>query len=110
VTTLTFKEVSFSAHAFGNPIRYVLKAPSEPKSVSSFEAVRSRAKQYRRTQRVICDTLAAKILCADRLLDTTPRIFGCQRPYGLQTSTHILPWKGGAPDFPCPLQRAILVR
>ena len=33
VTTPPSKEGGFSAHAFGNPIRYVLKAPSGPKSV-----------------------------------------------------------------------------
>ena len=107
VTTPIAKVIGFSGHAHANPSRYVPKAPSEPvgseRSESfppltlSLSSVYSAASFRSETVAAGCNSLlgewAAKILPDDRLLTGTFRIFGCQEPFGSQTSSHILPWE-----------------
>ena len=121
MTTPIAKAIGFSGHAHGNPLRYVPKAPSEPVGsergerfspltlcVSSVPA----ASFHSQTVAAGCDSvasleLAAKVLPSDRLLTRTPRIFGCQEAFASQTSTLIIPQKGGACGFPRRLKTAV---
>ena len=117
--------IGFSGHARADPSRYVQKAPPEPVgsergeylspltlSVSSMEDAASFRSQ---TATAGCNDVAspesaAKILPSDGLLTRTPRIFGCREAFASQTSSHILLWKGGAPDFLCRLKTTVFVR
>jgi hypothetical protein len=129
VTTPTAKAVGYSigvsGHAHADPSRYVPKAPPEPVGsgrgenlsplilgVSSMEDAASFRSQ---TVTAGCNSVAppesaAKILPSDRLFTRTPRIFGCREAFASQTSSHILLWKGGAPDFLCRLKTTVPVR
>jgi hypothetical protein len=110
VTTPIAKAIGFSGHAFGNPIRYVPKAPSEPKSVLPLEAGTLAQKLYSLRHNAVAKLeSAAKILPGHRLLTGTSRIFGCQEAFASQISLQSISRKGGTPDFLCPLKGAVPV-
>jgi hypothetical protein len=114
VTTPLPKGSGFSGNACGNPIRLRLKAPSGPslgftESVWSFEAVRSRAKQYCRTRpvaRVGCEGFTGRR--STRPNPANLRFSGGPKPAQDHVTT-VVP-EGGAPDFPCRLKTAVPVR
>jgi hypothetical protein len=109
VTTPLPKGSGFSANACVN-YRYVScrrLRPSPKESLSSLRLTGALAlKLDGRTQSNVV-ALAAKILRADRLLDTTSRIFGCQGRKRPQTSLQSILREGGAPGFRCQQKQTV---
>lgn len=84
MTTPTAKAITlsigFSGHAYGNPFRYVLKAPSEPKSVvrlhqlaPSVPTLTAASAAYGARRMTLCfSEPTAKILSGNGFLTGTP--------------------------------------
>jgi hypothetical protein len=98
----------FSGNAYGNPSRLRPKAPSRPENVLCLEAVRFRAKQYRRRRPLLgVGSEDFTRLLAYRQNAANLRLSRTKRP---QDHVSAIIREGGAPDFPCQLQQTVPVR
>ena len=110
MTTLTSKEVSFSANACVKH-RYVScrrprPGPKRVLSLLSGAVAQNCTLGHDSTSQ----ESAENTLPSGRLPARTQRMFCCQEALASQISIHILPRKGGAPEFLCRLKTTVPVR